>query len=198
MGFSDKTLRIMTDYCLGNKNILDNESELCKEIFHNFMSDNNSSSVREAVTLYHLGYESYDSKHGADGVDPESRREKEVKPRYFANGEKAQLAGNFNDMTIELLEKKRNLDIVCSSFIGNNLIFIVEFPMSVIFEHLKGPILRAKAGKRVVCFFSHTAIQNSDELKVHYYNEVLVNKTNCLTKAVKKLLEKRYVRAISK
>jgi hypothetical protein len=127
-----------------------------------------------------LGYQPYQEKHGADGVDTKTGRQKEVKPKFLHAG-KLGNSGNFNDMTLELLEKKKDYDIVNSLFYQSHLVYIVEFSMSVIIEKLKKPITNAKLGKRVVCHFNYKDY-NSDELRIHYYNKNVAYATNCLSK----------------
>lgn len=191
MTFSTKFLDISIEFFLGNPEKFSQESPLFQETFLNYVSDCNSSAVREAVTLHYLKYESYTKKHGADGVDPATGREKEVKPRFFRHDqkEKPTFGGNFNDMTLSLLEKKKHMDIVVSTFRGNDLLFIAEFPMSDIYEHLKKPILDARLGKRVVCPFSYTNVEHSLNLKIHFYNTRVINKTKCLSKRLVQFLE---------
>jgi hypothetical protein len=87
--------------------------------------------------------------------------------------------GNFNDMTMDLLDKKDDYDVVCSLYYKTDLVYIVEFPFSIIKQKLIQPVLKAKAGRRVVCNFRYNDY-DSDELKIHYLNTSLLNK--CLSK----------------
>lgn len=190
MELNDKNLNIITQYFLGNAAPLDAMDDDYKNLMLCYATDNNSSTVREAVTLHYLGYKSYPEKHGADGVNLATNTEIEVKPRFIENGKIAN-SGNFNDMTLELLEKKKNFNIVCSLFSKDKLIYIVEFPISTIWEQLKKPIVNAKLGKRVVCHFGYKHYSD-DSLVVHYYNPDAVLEQNCLTKEHKKLLESKW------
>lgn len=187
-------LEIATKFFLGDTSLFDKKDDDYKNLFRMYASDVNSSSMREAVTLNYLGYEQYSAKHGADGIDKVTGRKKEVKPRFFNQGSSAAIGGNFNDMTLELLETKKDFDIICSTFIGDRMICVVEFPISVIFEKLKQPILNAKPGKRVVCPFSHTAFQNSPDLIIHFYDTEFINKNNCFAKKTRILFEGKYAK----
>jgi hypothetical protein len=190
MAFSKDALDFYTSFFLGNRDRFDSMHSIDKETFINYISDCNSSSIREAVTLHYLKYQSYDSKHGFDGFDPTTGRQKEIKPRFFTD-KKVSLGGNFNDLTLSLLEKKKDCDIICSSFMANDLLFIVEFPISDIYERLKIPIINAKLGKRIVCPFSYKDIINSTQVKIHFYNEEVINKTNCLTTSLARFFKER-------
>jgi hypothetical protein len=198
MDISNKNIKLATRYFLGDTTLFDGKDADYRNLFMAYASDSNSSTLREAVTLHFLNYERYPAKHGADGFDTKTGRQKEVKPRYFTAGSRAMLGGNFNDMSMELLEKKQDYDIICSTFIGNRLVAVVEFPMRVIYEKLKKPIIDAKPGKRVVCHFSNTAFQDSDQLTIHYYDGPYINRNNCFSKKTAMLLESKYDSQLSK
>lgn len=188
MELSTRNLDMFTDFFLGNTAELDKKDDDFKNLFLAFASDNNSSTIRESVTLHYLGYEQFTAKHGADGIDNKTGRLKEVKPRYLSEGTKLSKSGNFNDMTMELLEKKKDYDIICSLFYETKLVYIVEFPMSAIYDKLKEPITNAKVGKRVVCHFGYKDYSDAD-VKVHYLNEDLLS--TCLSKGHQALLESK-------
>lgn len=189
MELSKENLELFTQFFLGNTKNVDKMPPMFKNLFLAYASDNNSSTIREAVTLHYLGYEQYTAKHGADGIDNKTGRLKEVKPRYLVEGTKLSNSGNFNDMTLELLEKKKDFDIICSLFCGTKLVYIVEFPMDAIYERLKEPIVNAKVGKRVVCHFGYKDYSNSN-LIVHYLNEDLL--PMCVSKGHQALLESKH------
>lgn len=199
MELSENNLKIATEYYNGNTTNFDKKDDDYKNLFRAYASDKNSSTLREAVTLSTLGYERYKEKHGADGVDKITGRQKEVKPRYFSSsGQKVNIGGNFNDMTMELLNKKKKFDIICSVFVDDRLIIVVEFPISVIFEALKKPIINAKLGKRVVCNFSNTSFQDSSEMVIHRYDADFINKNKSLAGRTALLLENKYAQQLSK
>lgn len=198
MELSKSNLNIATQYFIGDTSAFDKKDDDFKNLLLAYASDSNSSSIREAVTLNFLSYEQYSSKHGADGFDPKTGRQKEVKPRYFTSGKKASIGGNFNDLSMELLEKKKDLDIICSVFIENRLVVVVEFPISAIIEKLKAPVINAKIGKRVVCNFSSKSFQDSDEMIIHYYDADYINKNKSLSKKTAALFENKYAQRLSK
>lgn len=180
MNLSKQNLDLATQYFLGDTTMLDQKDDDFKNLFLSFASDNNSSTMREAVTLHYLGYDSYSQKHGADGINPKTNKQIEVKPKFLSEG-KLGNTGNFNDMTMDLLNKKIDFNVVCSLFFQSRLIYIVEFPLTTIYEKLKEPIINAKAGKRVVCQFNYLNY-DTDDLVIHYFNEELAKQYNCLSK----------------
>jgi hypothetical protein len=200
MELSENNLKIATEFFIGDTTNFDKKDDDYKNLFRAYASDKNSSSIREAVTLSFLGYERYKLKHGADGVDKTTGRQKEVKPRYFSSSEKvkAKIGGNFNDMTMELLDKKKEFDIICSVFVDDRLVLVVEFPISVIFEKLKKPIIKATIGKRVVCNFSNTSFQDSSEMVIHRYDADFINKNKSLAGRTALFFEKKYAQQLSK
>jgi hypothetical protein len=188
MELSKHNLELFTNFFLGNTEELDKKDDDFKNLFLSYASDNNSSTIRELVTMYYLGYDSFSQKHGADGIDKSTGSLKEVKPKYLSLGKKLSGSGNFNDMTLELLEKKKDFDIICSLFYETKLVYIIEFPLSEIYEKLKIPIINAKLGKRVVCHFGWNDYKNAN-LKIHYLNEELIS--TCLSKGYTKLLKSK-------
>jgi hypothetical protein len=192
MNLNDNVIDMAVEFFTGNTKKFDKKDEDFKNLLRVCASDCNSSWLRELVTLRILGYTQHPTKHGPDGYDPKTNRQKEVKPRYVESGSKTRLGGNFNDMTPELFAKKKNLDIICSTFVGDRLVCVVEFPFSVISDKIKQPIINAKLGKRVVCHFSHTSFQHSDELIIHYYDSETINNTKCYSAKVTKLLKGKY------
>lgn len=181
-------------YFLGDTTALDTKDDMYRNMFLAYASDNNSSSIREAVTLHYLGYTQNTAKHGADGVNPTNGQEVEVKPKYVAEGKTLSSAvGNFNDMTIELLEKKKEYSVIGSLFSDKRLIYIVEFPISLIYNKMEQHIIKmknGKAGKRVVCSFNYSNY-DSDLLKVHYFDEKTATETKILSKPHREMLTKR-------
>lgn len=190
-------LEIATQYFLGNTAAVDALGPTFKRWFLAYASDNNSSSIREAITLHYLGYTQNSAKHGADGVNPMTNQEVEVKPKYIAEGKTlSSSVGNFNDMSLELLEKKKDYSIIGSLFSPNRLIYVVEFPMSSIYGVLEKQILEkmaGKPGKRVVCPFSYNHYDNN-LLKVHYYDEETAKATKILSKPHQEMLNKHYAK----
>ena len=189
---NSEDIDLATQYFLGNTEPLLKESERFSRLFLTYITDNNSSTLRELVTLNLLGYKSYDEKHGADGIDINTNRIKEVKPKFLRLGQKLGSSGNFNDMTLSLLEKKKDFDIICSLFSYDRLIYLIEFPLSVIYDKLRKPIDNAVKGKRVVCHFTFKDYDN-DLLKVYYFDKELAEERKCLSKTHISMLESRVI-----
>lgn len=199
MTLSKNNLELLTNFFLGNTAAFDAKDDDYKNLAMTYASDNNSSTVREAVTLYYLGYESYTEKKGPDGFDPKTGRKKEVKPQYIRSDSKKTptFGGNFNDMTLELLEKKKDWDVICSVFVDTLLLCIVEFPLIIIYDRLRESILTQteKKRKRITCNISHTWYKDSDQLIIHYYNKDVINKYKS---KVQKIFEEKYDNQLSK
>jgi len=195
MEISENNLKLATGYALGNDTLFSSKDADFQNLFISYVTDNNSSTIRELVTMYYLKYKSYSNKHGADGIDEARNIEIEVKPKNFNQFDKKGIpakyggGGNFNDMTIDLLASKLNYNIVCSGFRQGRFVYVVEFPMMLIKSQLEKRILTVKLGKRVVCDFNHTHY-NSDLLKVHYLNGDLAK--DCLTKPHLDMLINKY------
>jgi len=191
MILSKSNIEIASQFFLGNPVPLSEKDSDYQNLFLSYSTDNNSSTLRELVTLHLLGYEPNHAKHGGDGIDSTTGKIKEVKPKYLQEGKKVSNTGNFNDMTIPLLESKKELDIVCSLFCSDRLIYLIEFPISIIYDVLLKPVLNAKAGKRVVCQFNYKNY-DKDELKVFYFDYELAKHRNCLPKPHYEMLKSRY------
>lgn len=181
MEISINNIKLAAEVFTGNTVSFNTKDEDYQNLFLAYATDSNSSSLREAVTLHILGYESNNHKHGHDGVDIKTGKLKEVKPRSIKTGEKVGSSGNFNDMTLDLLEVKKDYDVICSLFLEDKLIYIVEFPFSIIYEMIKKPIVNAKLGKRVVCGFGYKDY-DCDELVVHYFDVHTAIEKKCLSK----------------
>lgn len=181
MEISINNIKLAAEVFTGNTTSLDAKDDDYRNLFLAYATDSNSSSLREAVTLHILGYESNNHKHGHDGIDNVTGKLKEVKPRSIKTGEKVGGSGNFNDMTLELLEAKKDYDVICSLFLEDRLIYVVEFPFHVIYDAIKKPIVNAKLGKRVVCGFGYKDY-DCNELIVHYFDANTAIEKKCLSK----------------
>ncbi len=189
MIFNDFNINLALQVVTGDKELFDKQDENYKNLLIASLHDNNSSTLRELIMMRYLGYESYSEKLGADGIDNATGTLIEVKPKYIQRNKKMGGSGNFNDLTMMLLEKKKDYSIVCGAIYDIKLVYIVEFPMSVIYNHLQKPINKAKAGKRVVAQFGYKQY-NTDLLKIHYLNEEIIYE--CLSKPHANMLKKRY------
>ena len=186
-----KTIEIAIDYLLGDRNKYNNESEAYKEIFVAYLSDKNSSTLREALTLKMLGYDKIELKHGADGKHPKTGKFVEVKPQYAhidKNGKQKKLGGGgtFNDIHYDKVKGCKGWDIVCSGFAEDKLVYIIRFP----FNHL-APVLKKfidkkieknnnkKKGKtqgRFSTMFGYNKYIDCPDLEIIYFNETHAGK----------------------
>ncbi|MDR1006029.1 MAG: hypothetical protein LBL74_04120 [Bacteroidales bacterium] len=125
------------------------------DLLTTYINDKNSSSLREFITVSIAGYEHNPNKLGYNGykhnsaiggmpisceakpknIQSEGYEQRKTKPKL--NGE-----GGFNDYTIERLKKDiiENPNILSSGFIDGQLLYILEFPFSVIVPRLKSQI----------------------------------------------------------
>lgn len=189
---SDENIDLAIQYALGDDSALDNLDEGYRNLFLTYLSDSNSSTLREAMVLRMLKYISYPEKHGMDGYCPSTGKQKEVKPKFIVEGQKiGATSGNFNDMTNELLDKKDGCDVICAGFHEGRFMYVIEIPYAVIKPKLKTKVDNAKIGKRVVCDFGYKNYDHND-LQVRYLNESLIAKTNGLSKPHFDMLKKRY------
>jgi hypothetical protein len=189
MDISQENIDLATNFFLGDSSLFNKKDKDYQNLFLSYASDNNASSIRELVTLSYLNYNIYTQKHGADGFDPATNRIKEVKPRFIKE-KKVSSTGNFNDLTLDLLDKKKDYDIICSLFTPTKAVYIVEFPISLIMEKLKKSVINARQGSRVQCHWSWNSY-DSDKLIVHYFDKDYAKEVGCLAKAHYKMLESR-------
>ena len=78
--FSTKLLKLAVDRSLGKPT--KNQGELFEELYNEYMSDPNSSSLREQITAAVAGCKTIPGKLGRDAIDIDGR-EKEIKPKVF-------------------------------------------------------------------------------------------------------------------
>ncbi len=172
-----------------------------------YINDKNSSSLREFVTVSVSGYNHNPEKLGYNGfkhnstiggqpiaceakpknIQTENYDQKKTKSKL--NGE-----GGFNDYTIERLRKdiKENPNILSSGFIDGQLLYILEFPFSLISKHLKKqvPKNRTKGTYKRMASFNFNHYFGSKKIKVIYLNRTTVenNKKYFNLKFLKHLL----------
>jgi hypothetical protein len=87
-------------------------------------------------------------------------------------------------MTIQRVEQhlKDHMQIVCSIFSHNRLIYIVEFSFADISEHIKNRINKRKKDSRSSPSFSYTSYMGLSNLKIHYVDLESINSFKCLSK----------------
>ena len=112
--FSTKLLKLAVDRSLGKPT--KNQGELFEELYDEYMSDPNSSSLREQITAAVAGCKTIPGKLGRDANDVNGQ-EKEVKPKNYTN-KRTNGGGCFNDYTRKRYEKDLyvNLPIISSLF----------------------------------------------------------------------------------
>lgn len=130
----------------------DNLIACLNDLLTAYINDKNSSSLREFVTVSIAGYRHNSNKLGYNGYRHNSTigaepLNCEAKPKniqtdgYDLKKTKTKLngQGSFNDYTIKRLEKdaKSKLNLLCSGFIDGELIYILEFPFTSIYDRLK-------------------------------------------------------------
>jgi len=178
--------KFIVDRAMGNPTeSLDSISE---ELFHMYMNDLNSSTLREIITILVAGYEPLSKKLGRDGFDPNTGRYKEVKPKLYTfkttNG-----AGCFNDYTRKRLDRDvaENLDIVQSFFIKDRLAYLVEYSIIALKTKLEHQIkvnCEEKQYRYVrSASWSYCEWIAHESTKLHYINWDLINSApKCMNK----------------
>jgi hypothetical protein len=188
---SDENIDLAIQYSLGNDSVFENLNAGYRNLFLSILSDSNSSMLRERMILKFLGYQSYEDKHGMDGYCPITGKQKEVKPCFIVEGQRVGSSGKFNDSTTELLNKKDGCDVICAAFHEGKFLYIVEFPFELIKPILQKKVDDAVIGRRIQSDFSWKHY-DSDELKIWYFNESLINNTNSLSKPHFSMLKRRF------
>ena len=174
--FSTKLLKLAVDRSLGKPT--DDQGELFEELYSEYMSDANSSSLREQITAAVAGCKSLPGKLGRDAIDINGR-EKEIKPKNFT-GKRTNGGGCFNDYTRKRYEKDLcvNLPIISSLFAEGMLIYVVEFKFESIADRLDEQITRVceREGNRYVrsCSWTYSNWIDNPDLVVHYINKDLL------------------------
>ena len=174
--FSTKLLKLAVDRSLGKPS--KNQGELFEELYSEYMSDPNSSSLREQITAAVAGCKTIPGKLGRDAIDVNGK-EKEVKPKNFT-GKRTNGGGCFNDYTRKRYEKDLcvNLPIISSLFAEGMLIYVVEFKFESIADRLDEQIIRVceREGNRYVrsCSWTYNNWIDNPDLIVHYINKDLL------------------------
>jgi hypothetical protein len=183
MKLNDKNVKFAYNIVIGKTEEFDKKDEDYKNLMLSYLNDDNSSSLREAITCYVCGYAWNTRKHGEDAINPITNQLIECKPKLhkdkYCDG-----GGMFNDMTIQRVEKylKNDMQIVCSIFSHNRLIYVIEFAFADIAEHIKNRIKNRKENSRSSPSFSYTHYMNLSNLKIHYVDLKSINNFRCLSK----------------
>ena len=174
--FSTKLLKLAVDRALGKPT--KNQGELFEELYNEYMSDPNSSSLREQITAAVAGCKTIPGKLGRDAIDIDGR-EKEIKPKNYT-GKRTNGGGCFNDYTRKRWERdcSVNLPIISSLFAKGMLIYVVEFTFDTIADRLDEQITRIceEQRNRYVrsCSWTYSNWIDYPMLKVHYINKDLL------------------------
>jgi len=114
-----------------------------------YINDENSSSLRELITVRLAGYELSEGKLGYNGYRPvapdnapsfceakpvNARRLEDGHPNRKLNG-----GGNFSDYTPERLDQdlEKNPQMLVSGFVDGKLVYILEFPFKCLETRLR-------------------------------------------------------------
>lgn len=136
---SNSLVKRLTKYSLGKT--INWEKEELLIFLDSFISDKNSSKLREQITLSFCNYQPLSGKHGYDGFDEKRKKFVEIKPQHILTTEKKKLNGRgmFSDFTWERYDKYL-MDkpiIIFSGFIDTNLIYCIEVDFNELEEKFK-------------------------------------------------------------
>ena len=174
--FSTNLLKLAVDRSLGKPT--KNQGELFEELYNEYMSDSNSSSLREQITAAVAGCKSIPGKLGRDAIDINGV-EKEIKPKNYT-GKRTNGSGCFNDYTRNRYVRDLgvNLPIISSLFVRGMLVYVVEFKFEAIANRLNDQIIRIceEQGNRYVrsCSWTYANWIDNPDLVVHYINKELL------------------------
>ena len=171
---------------------------MCEELFLMYMSDVNSSTLREAITVLVAGYDPVGGKKGRDAVDPLTGKPKEAKPKSYTAGTATNGKCVFSDYTQERMNKdiQDDLDIVHSLFVGDRLAYVVEFNIRAAQPKLEKQIQDHCVGKNqkyVRCAsWSYKEWVDHPSTKIHYIDWNLIDANpGCMNKNMCKALRNK-------
>jgi hypothetical protein len=199
MSLSDKTLQLFKDYATGKINSLEGFNVCAQEFYDYTMSDVNSSKLREELTIRIGDYEQIPGKLGYDGLDIETGKYKEAKPKLYTRDKAHSGNGNFSDLTMRKLDKLilDNVDVVVSYFAHNKLVYIMEFPVATIYSRLYLQVYdKCVVNKQKMCRsanFNYADYIDSNDLVIKYIDWDFIDKYPKIINRpfLKKLKEKR-------
>jgi hypothetical protein len=177
------TIDHITDFVTGKTSVLgdNNYTDLALA----YLSDKNSSTLREAITANICGYEWITTKLGFDAVDTATGEFKEIKPKLWSKG-RADGGGNFSDLTPKRIAafKEQPSGMISSFFVNNKLAYVIEYKLSDIMQrleeqvHLKCVVQQNQYARS--CTFNFKHYMDSPHLKIHYIDMQLIDETQCL------------------
>lgn len=178
MSLDKEILELAENYFFGDRSQYNALPRVAKLLFDAYFQDKNSSTLREALTLSHNGYEKVDKKQGPDGYHKIRKKFAEVKPQYAHIDEKNKQTkfsggGTFNDMTFEKIKEIEDYDMLCSGFAQDKIIFIVRFPTKFIASYLHSNLTKIidKPKRRKSIKFGYNAYINCPDLEILFFDE---------------------------
>jgi len=176
----------LNDYLLGKSK--NNLISVLLDLLTMYITDKNSSTIREFITVILAGYKHKEGKIGYNGFKQSSiitgkTTKCEAKPKNISRNKKSGLngGGNFTDYTYERWYKDLNADInmLVSGFVDGKLIYIFEFPFKFreFKDHLKDQLDKRFGAKRPKGLFLRSAsfnykhYKNCQELRIVYLLE---------------------------
>lgn len=191
MSLSKTVLECYKNLLIGDRKIYEKADQLTKELIMGWLTDKNSSTVREEITLYIANCTKFDSKHGPDGIHNISKKLVECKPQYAylkPTGKYNKLTGGncYNDITYDKIEESKDYDVYFSGFAEDKLVCIVKFPFAHIQKliqqkldnKIKSAKIKLKQNKtppRCSVRFSWKDWINCTELQIIYLNTNKIN-----------------------
>lgn len=171
----------------------DNLIAVLTDLLTAYINDNNSSSLREFITVSIAGYNHNPNKLGYNGYKQSTSigakpvaceaKPKNIKTQgYELKKSKAKLdgGGGFNDYTIDRLRKdvKENPNILSSGFVDGQLLYILEFPFRAIAGRLgvRLPKKRIKGTYLRTAGFNFSHYKRAKNLKVIYVDKQAIGK----------------------
>lgn len=145
------------------------------EMYNFCMLDRNSSSLKEYITASVANYSILPGKLGRDCVDTKDNSI-EIKPQTFY-GKPCSGNVHFSDYTLNRLEKDSNdnLLIVNSLFCYDKLVYVVEFPISILYNKLKEKLNKICVIEKNrycrSCGWSYTDWIDYENLKIHFLDK---------------------------
>jgi hypothetical protein len=189
---SERLKQVLVDRATGKSVVLD---PLLEETLNLYMTDLNSSSLREYITTWICGYEPVYGKLGRDAYDRVTNKPKEIKPKGYTGKQKTNGGGCFNDYTRKRLEKdvQEDVDIVHSLFIKERLVYIVEFNITAIKSKLEEQIVKkceTQQNAYVRCaYWTYLDWRSHPSMKIHYVDKNLLSSNpDCVNKSLHKIL----------
>ena len=192
-------LQYAENYFFGDKTLFDKSDKFAQEWFKSYYKDKSTGTLREEVTLHHLGYTKNQAKHGHDGYHNVRKKFVEVKPQYahvcaITNKQnKLSGGGSFNDITMAKIEVMSEWDVVCSGFAEDRVIFILRFPAEYIIPYLTTTLNKiiGIAERRKTISFNWHQYKDCKDLEIIWFD--MTNSKKFISKSMYSFLDKKYI-----